>query len=180
MKNGDIIQALTNEEPIAVEPKGMEPFTIRVDPHQDSTKTVMNIIAEKTRIPTKKQRLWVNGEDLKETDSLAKIFVKSKKPIVKVVMDMDINIIVHLPSQEVKKVSVAWSVTVDELKKELQIPEAAGTILKLNNKDICGDGSKQLFDVGMTDGSEIIVVSASKKERQAPATHRGVKLSSLK
>lgn len=180
MKIGDIIQVLTNEEPVAVEPQGMEPFTIRVDPHHDSMKTVMKKIAEETKISTDKQRLWVNGEDLKETDSLANIFLKSEKPIIKVVTDMDINIVVHLPSQEVKKISVAWFITVDELKKQLQIPLAAGTILKLNNKDICGDGSKHLFDVGITDGSEIKVVSVSQNESQAPTTHSEVKLSSPK
>lgn len=179
LKNGDIIQVLTNEEPVSIEPQGMDPFTIRVDPCHDSTKSVMNTIAEKMRTPMKKQRLHVNGEDITETDSLAKIFLKSKKPVIKVVTDMDINIVVHLPSQEVKKVSVAWFVTVNELKKELQIPET-GTILKLNNKQICVDGSKQLIDVGLKNGSEITVVSAQQKENRAPATHRGVKLSSLK
>ena len=179
LKQGDIIQVLTNEEPVSIEPQGMEPFTIRVDPSHDSTKGVMNTISEKTRIPMKKQRLQVNGEDVTETDSLVKIFLKSKKAVIKVVTDMDINIVVHLPSQEVKKVSVGWFETVDELKKKLQIPET-GAILKLNNKEICGDGSKQLIDVGMTNGSEITVLCTQQKENRAPATHRGVKLSSFK
>ena len=179
LKQGDIIQVLTNEEPVSFEPQGMEPFTIRVDPSHDSTKGVMNTIAEKTRIPMKKQRLQVNGEDVTETDSLVKIFLKSKKAVIKVATDMDINIVVHLPSQEVKKVSVGWFETVDELKKKLQIPET-GAILKLNNKEICDDGSKQLIDVGMTNGSEITVLCAQQKENRAPATHRGVKLSSFK
>ncbi|XP_078348061.1 uncharacterized protein LOC144633138 isoform X2 [Oculina patagonica] len=179
LKEGDIVQVLTNEEPMSIEPQGMDPFTIRVDPCHDSTKSVMETIAEKMRTPMKKQRLQVNGKDITETDPLAKIFLKSKKPVIKVVTDMDINIGVHLPSQEVKKVSIAWFLTVNELKRELQIPET-GTILKLSDKQICGDGSKQLIDVGVKNGSEITVVSAQQKENQAPATHRGVKLSSLK
>lgn len=170
---------LTNEEPMSVEPLGMDAFTIRVDPRHDSCKRVMNTIAEMLSVPIKKQRLQLNGEDITETDSLAKIFLKSKKPVIKVVTDMNIDITVHLPSQEVKKISIAWFATVDELKKELQMPQT-GTILKLDNKEICGDGSKQLIDMGMKNGSKVTVVSAQQKENQAPATHRGVKLSSLR
>lgn len=170
---------LTNEEPMSIEPLGLDAFTIRVDPRHDSCKRVMDAIAEKMSVPIKKQRLQLNGEDLKETDSLATMFLKSKKPVIKVVTDMNINIIVHLPSQEVKKISIAWFATVDELKKELQIPQT-DAILKLDNKEICGSGSKQLIDLGMKNGSEVTVVSAQQKENRAPATHRGVKLSSLR
>lgn len=170
---------LTNEEPMSIAPLGLDAFTIRVDPRHDSCKRVMDAIAEKMSVPIKKQRLQLNGEDLKETDSLATMFLKSKKPVIKVVTDMNINIIVHLPSQEVKKISIAWFATVDELKKELQIPQT-DAMLKLDNKEIGGSGSKQLIDLGMKNGSEVTVVSAQQKENRAPATHRGVKLSSLR
>lgn len=170
---------LTNEEPMSVEPLGMDAFTIRVDPRHDSCKRVMNAIAEKMNVPIKQQRLQLNGEDLKETDSLVTMFLKSKKPVIKVVTDMNINIIVHLPSQEVKKISISWFTTVDELQKELQIPHT-DAILKLGNKEIYGNGSKQLIDLGIKNGSEITVVSAQQKENRAPATHRGIKLSSLR
>ena len=170
---------LTNEEPISVQPLGLDAFTIRVDPRHDSCKRVMDAIAEKMSVPFKKQRLQINGEDLKETHSLATMFLKSKKPVVKVVTDMNISITVHLPSQEVKKFSIAWFATVDELKKELQLPQT-DAILKLDNKEISGSGLKQLIDLGMKNGSEVTVVSAQQKENRAPATHRGVRLSSLR
>ena len=169
---------LTNEEPMSVEPLGLDTFTIRVDPRHDSCKRVMDVIEEKMSVPIKKQ-LQINGEDFKETDSLATMFLKSKKPVIKVVTDRNINITVHFPSQEVKKFSIAWFSTVDELKKELQLPQT-DAILKLHNKEICGSGSEQLFDLGMKNGSEVTVVSAQQKENRAPATHRGVKLSSLR
>ena len=144
-----------------IEPQDMDPFTIRVDPRHDSIESMIETVAKNMNMPRRKLRLQFDGKNITEKTSLTKVFLRSRKPVVKAITaDMDINIIVHLPSKEVKKVRISWFARVDDLKKLLQIPTFR-TLLKVNNKEIDDSARfKQLIDVGVKDGSEITVTSS--------------------
>ncbi|PFX18425.1 hypothetical protein AWC38_SpisGene17206 [Stylophora pistillata] len=161
LKNGDIIEVLTSEEPILIKSCHMDPFTLWVDPRYDSIESVRETVATKMNVDITRGNLslLLDGEHIEERRGLlTKVFLQSRKPVLKAIVACNfINITVHLPSKEAKRVRISCFATVDELKRCLNIP-TSGTLLKVGDREIQeGSGLKELYDLGIRDESEVMV-----------------------
>ena len=95
---------------------------------------------------------------------LTKIFLQSRKPVLKAIKarDVHINVTVHLPSEEAKRVRVSQFATVDELMRDLNIPTSGALLIRVNDEEIQDSaGLKELLDLGIKNGSEVIVTFAT-------------------
>lgn len=139
----------------------MDPFTLWVDPRYDSIESVRETVATKMNVDITRGNLFLllDGEHIVERRGLlTKVFLRSRKPVLKAIVACNfINITVHLPSKEAKRVRISCFATVDELKRCLNIP-TSGTLLKVGDREIQeGSGLKELYDLGIRDESEVMV-----------------------
>ena len=171
-------------EELSIESPGLQnPLTMKVDPFNVSVQDVKDYIEQKLNIQVDEQQLRLtDGQDVKDTDSITDLLVKSrKKPVLKVIKDNIINIIVRCdPSGSEHKVEINLFATVNELKQKIQQRGICSTIDKLlfSGKEISEEGSKQLYDLKFRNKSEVIV--QAKEQRESRSTHRGFSAEAFK
>lgn len=144
-----------------IESSFRDPFTLWVDPHHDSTESVRGTVASKMNVED--LSFLLDEKHIARRGPLAKIFLQSRKPVLKAIKarDVRINVTVHLPSKEAKRVRVCQFATVDELMRDLNIP-TSGALLRVNDEEIQDStGLKELLDLGIKNGSEVTVTFAT-------------------
>ena len=140
-----------------IESSFRDPFTLWVDPHYDSTEFVRGTVASKMNVED--LSFLLDEKHIARRGPLTKIFLQSRKPVLKAIKarDVHINVTVHLPSEEAKRVRVSQFATVDKLMRDLNIP-TSGALLRVNDEEIQDStGLKELLDLGIKNGSEVTV-----------------------
>ena len=168
MNENEVIGVLNAEEELKIETSGRDPVMMMVDPRNVSVEAVKLFIAKEIRIPVDEQVLQFKEQDTDvDSESLIQMILTSKQaPVLKVDKDRTISVMVVLPSREVedKKVEIKWSATVEDLKEKLEERAIcdSSAVLIFNDKEISGQDSKKLIDLGFKPISEV-TVSQTKK-----------------
>lgn len=179
LNENEVVGVLDAKEKLMIETTGREPIIMLVDPRDVSVEAVNDFITKQIKIPVEEQILRFKEQDIDvDWESLTQMLLTSKKALVlKVDKERTINIKVVLPDKggEEKKVEINWSATVEDLKDKLEERDIcyASATLRLGDKDISGQGSKKLIDLGFRNKSEIIVSPAKRSTSRGFSTFDG-------
>ena len=169
LNENEVIGVLNAKEKLTIETSGRDPITMMVDPRNVSVKDVIDFITKEIKIPVDEQILRFKEQDTDvDCESLTQMLLTSTQtPVLKVDKDRTINVMVVLPSRggEENNVDIKLSATVEDLKDKLEKRDICDTTatLRFGDKEISGQGSKKLIDLGFRKNSEIHVVSQAKK-----------------